>query len=155
MSDVNQLFLSIFKENLYVSVNKEISKKIQLRQIRLHHLDLEYSQSLEKPMLMFTEGVWRGSSRQRTSQGGEYIRPSCPPQQASDPLKGSTVCLCRETRPPQLSHRVAEGRKRQFLQVGIAAQRTGLGMREIGVWGKVPPGTNYGFYRPIYIKKRE
>ena len=107
-------------------------------------------------MLMFTEGVWKGSSR---------------PQQASDPLKGSTVCLCRETRPPQLSHRVAEGRKRQFLrpqqslfvgnqqdraasQVGEPAQRTGLGTREIGVWGKVPPGTNYGFHRPISSRNK-
>ena len=54
-------------------------------------------------MLMFTEGVWGGSSRQRTSQGGEYIRPSCPPQQ--------------------------------------------------GVWGKVPPGTNYGFHKPILLRK--
>ncbi len=81
----------------------------------------------------------QGSSRQRTSQGGECIRPSCPPQQASDPLKGSTVCLCRETRPPQLSHRVAVRRK---------------GTREIGVWGKVPPVLYFGFYRQILNKNR-
>ena len=30
-----------------------------------------------------------------------------------DPLKGSTVCLCRGTRPPQLSHRVADRRKQR------------------------------------------
>ena len=42
-------------------------------------------------------------------------------------------------KPPnatQLSHRVAVRRKRQFLQVGIAAQRTGLGMRTFEVSNK-------------------
>ncbi len=32
-----------------------------------------------------------------------------------DPLKGSAVCLCRGTRPPQLLHRVAVRRKTKAL----------------------------------------
>ncbi len=45
-------------------------------------------------------------------KGARQPRPSCPPQQASDPLKGSTVCSTGGTPATQLFHRVAVRRKR-------------------------------------------
>ncbi len=122
---------------------------------------------------MFTEGVWGGSSR---------------PQQASDPLKGSTVCspstitstggtpatvLSRNggnppsgsavslsgVPPPtncftatQLSHRVAVRAGGNGSVQEPCSTPASKGMRESGVWGKVPPGINSGFYKPISFR---
>ena len=72
-------------------------------------------------------------------------------RQAQTPVPSpSAVALCTARFLCEYSYKKAafgNQQDRAASQVGEPAQRTGLGMRESGVWGKVPPGIDYGFHR--------